>query len=180
MTLKGTFSRIFRVSVLALALALPFSCGIYSFSGVNLSSDLKTVQVDYFPNNAALVNPTLSSYFTSELQDILMARTNLQLVKSDGDLVFEGEITKYQQTSVAPTIDPSTGKAIAGKVRLEIGVKVRFYNTKDETQNIEREFSNYGDINGSETLSGAQEQTLVDQIVELIVEDILTQTVAQW
>ena len=85
---------------LAAALLLPTSCWVYSFSGVNISKDLKTMQVDYFPNDALLVNPTLSSYFTTQLQDILTSRTSLQLVKTDGDLVYEGEIVTYDQTSV--------------------------------------------------------------------------------
>lgn len=145
-----------------------------------MPASIKTVQIDNFPNDAALVNPTLSSYFTTALQDIFLARTNLQLVKSDGDLVLEGEIVTYEQTSVAPTIDPSTGKAVAGKVRLTIGVRVRFYNTQDETQNFDSVFRNYADLEGTETLSGGQEQTLVDQIVEFLVEDILNSSVAQW
>ena len=158
--------------LLASAVFIPQSCGIYSFSGVSLNSGEKTIQIDYFPNNAPLVNPVLSSQFT--------ARTSLSLVKSDADLVLEGEITRYEQTSVAPTIDPSTGKAVAGKVRLTIGVKVRFYNNKDETQNFDREFSNFTDIPGTETLSGSQEQAAVDDLVELLANDIFNQSVAQW
>lgn len=183
--MKGFFARIMgkwgvRALVLAVVGLVPASCWVYSFSGVSMPASIKTVQIDNFPNDAALVNPTLSSYFTTALQDIFLARTNLQLVKSDGDLVLEGEIVTYEQTSVAPTIDPSTGKAVAGKVRLTIGVRVRFYNTQDETQNFDSVFRNYADLEGTETLSGGQEQTLVDQIVEFLVEDILNSSVAQW
>lgn len=169
-----------KLLLLASAVFIPQSCGIYSFSGVSLNSGEKTIQIDYFPNNAPLVNPVLSSQFTTKLQDLFIARTSLSLVKSDADLVLEGEITRYEQTSVAPTIDPSTGKAVAGKVRLTIGVKVRFYNNKDETQNFDREFSNFTDIPGTETLSGSQEQAAVDDLVELLANDIFNQSVAQW
>ena len=65
-------------------------------------------------------------------------------------------------------------------MRLTIGVRVRFYNTQDETQNFDRVFRNYADLEGTETLSGGQEQSLVDQIVEFLVEDILNSSVAQW
>ena len=166
--------------ILTAALLLPTSCWVYSFSGVSLSKDLKTVQVDYFPNDALLVNPTLSSYFTTKLQDILTSRTSLQLVKTDGDLVFEGEITTYDQTSVAPSYDQSSGKTVAGKIRLTIGVKVRFYNTQDETQNFDRTFSYYSDANGEGTLSGSEEQRLVEEIVTQLLEDIVSASVAQW
>ena len=72
------------------------SCGIYSFSGTNIQPDVKTIQIDYFPNNAILVEPSLSQTFTLKLQDLFLTQTNLNLVKSGGDLQFEGEITGYK------------------------------------------------------------------------------------
>ena len=102
------------------------------------------------------------------------------MVKNNWDLVVEGEITRYDQTSVAPVIDPTTGKATAAKVRLTIGVKVRFYNNKDEEQNFERTYTNFADLDANTTLSGGQEQGLVEEIVELIINQIFTDTVAQW
>lgn len=172
-----------RVAVLAVMVVAMFStvgCGIYSFSGVSLAPSVKTIQIETFPNNAPLVNPALSSYFTNQLQDMYSSRTNLLQVKNNGDLVVEGEITQYNQTSVAPVVDPSTGKTTAAKVRLTIGVKLRFYNNQDEEQNFERTYSNNADIDGSETLSGGQEQALVEEIVDMIINQIFTDTVAQW
>lgn len=179
--MKNIFSGFLVKILLALSvLMIPTGCGIYSFSGVSIAPTIKTIQVDVFPNNAPLVNPILSSYFTSQLQDMYSQRTNLNQVKTNGDLVVEGEITQYDQTSVAAVIDPNTGKATAAKVRLTIGVKVRFYNTQDEEQNFDKMFSNYQDIDGNETLSGAQEQQLVEEIVDVIINQIFTETVAQW
>ena len=155
------------------------SCGIYSFSGVSIGPDVKTFQVDYFMNNAPLVNPTLSNTFTIALQDILQNRTRCNLVNEGGDLVFEGEITRYDQTSIAPTIG-TDGTVTASKVRLTIAVKVRFYNNKDETQNFDKTFSQFDDMEGTETLNGTQEQELVDRIIERLVTDIFNQSVAQW
>lgn len=179
--MRKIFSTLYVKLLMALAvLMIPTGCGIYSFSGVSISPTIKTIQVDVFPNNAPLINPILSSYFTQQLQDMYAQRTNLNQVKNNGDLVVEGEITQYDQTSVAAVIDPNTGKATAAKVRLTIGVKVRFYNTQDEEQNFDKTFSNYQDIDGNETLSGAQEQQLVEEIVSVIINQIFTDTVAQW
>lgn len=177
---KSFTHRIYTMIAMAVFSLLMVSCGIYSFSGVSISPSVKTIQVDVFPNNAPLVNPTLSSYFTNELQDMYSSRTSLMMVKNNGDLVVEGEITRYDQTSVAPVIDPTTGKATAAKVRLTIGVKVRFYNNKDEEQNFERTYTNFADLDANTTLSGGQEQGLVEEIVELIINQIFTDTVAQW
>ena len=113
---KSFTHRIYTMIAMAVFSLLMVSCGIYSFSGVSISPSVKTIQVDVFPNNAPLVNPTLSSYFTNELQDVYSSRTSLMMVKNNGDLVVEGEITRYDQTSVAPVIDPTTGKATAAKI----------------------------------------------------------------
>ena len=71
------------------------SCGVYSFTGLTPRDDLSTFQVNYFQNNAALIEPGLDRDFTLELQDLILNQTNLDLVKTSGDLVYEGEIVEY-------------------------------------------------------------------------------------
>ena len=69
----------FSYTVLFLILFTAQSCGIYSFTGTNLHPDVKTVQIDYFPNNAILVEPGLSQAFTIQFQDLFLQQTNLDL-----------------------------------------------------------------------------------------------------
>mgnify|MGYP001824514530 FL=1 len=83
-------------------------CGFYSFTGASVGANTKTFQVNYFQNNAILVEPGLDLDFTNALIDILQNQTNLSLVKSNGDLVYEGEITQYR---ISPTTANSTNTA---------------------------------------------------------------------
>ena len=53
------------------------SCGFYSFTGASISPDVKTVAVQYFPNRAATIQPTLSQVFTERLKDYFLEQTNL-------------------------------------------------------------------------------------------------------
>ncbi len=85
----------FLLSFVFLVLVLPFGCGVYSFTGGS-TGDAETVQIDYFPNMAILVEPTLSQGFTVALQDRFLRQTNLKLTDGGGDLHFEGEITEYR------------------------------------------------------------------------------------
>lgn len=151
------------------------SCGIYSFTGTNLHPDVKTVQIDYFPNNAILVEPTLSTVFTLALQDKFLTQTNLELVKSNGDLQFEGEITGYK-------INPMTATAeqTAAQNRITITVNVRFYNNKLEEDNFERSFSFYYDFEGDESLTGTLLEDAYEEILERITQDIFNASVAKW
>ena len=67
------------------------SCKIsYSFTGANLSPEIKTYTVYYFPNRARLVNPTLSQMFTEDLREKLQRQTSLDEIQDNGDLIFEG------------------------------------------------------------------------------------------
>ena len=70
-------------------LLIPFGCGVYSFTGGS-TGDAETIQIDYFPNTAILVEPTLSQSFTVALQDLFLRQTNLKLTDAGGDLHFEG------------------------------------------------------------------------------------------
>ena len=54
-------------------------CGVYSFTGASISSESKTVSVEYFINKANTVQPILSQTFTEKLKDYLLEQTNLTL-----------------------------------------------------------------------------------------------------
>lgn len=151
------------------------SCGIYSFTGTNIQPDVKTVQIDYFPNNAILIEPTLSQSFYIKLQDLFLQQTNLDLVKSGGDLQFEGEITGYK-------INPMTATAqqTAAQNRLTITVNVRFYNNKFEEDNFEQSFSHYYDYDANAQLIGGVLDDAFVEILERITQDIFNASVAKW
>ncbi|WP_457616665.1 LptE family protein [Lutibacter sp.] len=151
------------------------SCGIYSFTGTNINPDVKTIQINYFPNNARLVEPSLSQTFTTQLQDLFLRQTNLSLVKSGGDLQFEGEITGYR-------INPMTATAqqTAAQNRLTITVFVRFYNNKNEEDNFQKSFSHFYDYDANAQLVGGLLDDAFKEIIDRITQDIFNASVAKW
>ena len=152
------------------------SCsGGYSFTGASISSDVKTFQVNYFQNNAILVEPGLDRDFTLALQDILINQTNLDLVKSNGDLVYEGEITEYR---ISPTT--ATAQNTAAQNRLTMTVRVRFYNKKNEEDDFEQNFSFFYDYTGSTLLTGATKEAAFSELFERITQDIFNASLAKW
>jgi hypothetical protein len=165
----------FNYTILFLLVFATQSCGLYSFTGANLDPDVKTVQIDYFPNNAILVEPSLSQEFTIKFQDLFTTQTNLTLVKSGGDLQFEGEITGYK-------INPMTATAqqTAAQNRLTITVNVRFFNNKLEEDNFEKTFSHYYDYDANAQLTGSILDDAFNEILERITQDIFNASVAKW
>lgn len=159
--------------VLFLALVCQ-GCGFYSFTGASIPAEAKTVSVQYFPNQAQLVNPTLSNDFTTALRDAMMNQTSLDMVETGGDLAFEGEITDYRTTPVAITAGQT-----AALNRLTITVNVRFVNLFDETKNFETKFSHYEDYPSDQDLNSVQE-SLTGTIIEALVEDVFNKALVNW
>ncbi len=157
-----------------LSLVFLSACGFYSFTGASISPDVKTVSVQYFPNRAATIEPTLSQVFTEQLKDYFLEQTNLNFETELGDLNFSGEIIKYEVKPIAIQANDQ-----AAQNRLTIAVKVKFENTKDDTKNFEQKFSRYADYDSEQSLAEA-EDVLIQQITNELAEDIFNKAVVNW
>ena len=166
---KILFFVFFSISTL-----LFIACGAYSFTGGS-TGDAKTLQVDFFPNQASLIEPSLSQRFTQDLQDLFTRQTNLTLVQSNGDLYFSGEITDYRITPMS-----STANQTAAQNRLTITVNVRYVNKTDEKKDFEKQFSFYSDFAASAQLSGSILDAALDEILERLTQDIFNSSVGEW
>ena len=159
-----------RLAVVALGFCLLTGCGVaikYSLSGASIPPDAKTFSVAYFPNNATMVSPILSSTLTDALVDIFSRRTRLMQVDEGGDFAFEGEITNY------------TSDDYALLNRLTITVKVRFTNALDEKASFNKTFSAYADYESTQLLTEV-EGTLIPEIVDQLVTDIFQASASNW
>ena len=167
---------IFRFSLLAIA-AVMTGCGVsikYSLSGASIPPDAKTFSVAYFPNNATMVSPILSSTLTEALVDMFTRRTRLMQVDEGGDFAFEGEITNYMSATSSVSTDD-----YAVLNRLSITVKVRFTNALDEKASWTKTFSAFEDYDSSLLLTEA-ESTLIPEIVDQLVTDIFQASASNW
>jgi len=154
---------------------LLFSCGVYSFSGISISPEVKTFEVRKFTNEAAIVEAGLDRRFTTELQDYILNQTNLSLVNSGGDIVYEGEIIQFY---VAP--NNADSQTTAAENRLTISIKVRFIDNKNSDNDLERTFSHFYDYDSSDQLTGDVAEAAYVEIFERIQQDIVTATLAKW
>ncbi len=99
------------IPILFLCITL-VGCGPYSFTGASIPEGTETYQVNYFQNNAPLIEPGLERDFTLALQDLILNQTNLDLVLSNGDLIYEGEIVEYR---ISPTTATSSNTAVQNR-----------------------------------------------------------------
>ena len=149
-------------------------CGVYSFTGASISPEIKTISIASFPNQASLVQPSLSQVFTEKLKDKFVSQTNLTQINSSGDISFEGYISDYNSQPTA-----IQGNEQAALNRLTITVKVKFINTKDEKQNFESSFSRFADYDSKQNLSTVESQ-LISEICTQLVDDIFNKAMINW
>lgn len=157
-------------------------CGIYSFTGANISPDIKTVSIEFFYNESGDGPPDLSLQFTEGLKEYFQNNTNLAIDNTgNGDLQFSGNIARFNYAAMAPTSSGQINQPDnAGLQRLTIAVGVEYINTRDDTFNFDQQFSFYADFDPNTTSISAIEPQLIEQIFEQLYLDIFNASVANW
>lgn len=151
-------------------------CSIsYKFNGANINyQTTQSISIADFPNNAAMVNPTLSSNLTEGIIDLFQRQTRLQILRKGGDLELEGEITGYEITQGAISAD-----SYASESKLTLRVNVRFTNNVNPDESFERTYSAYQTFDANQLLTDVQDDLCALMITE-IAENIYNDSVARW
>ena len=163
-------------SILLSLCTIFIACSIsYSFNGSSINyNEVKTINIDKFPIRSAYVWAPMEAMFYNTLTDAYGNKTKLQIVKRNGDLQVSGEITEYSQLNKSVSSD-----GYSSQTQLKITVNVRFVNTKNHSQDFEKQFAATSEYDSSRQLTDVQEE-LVQQIIDDIVDQIFNATVANW
>jgi len=123
---------------------------------------------------APLVYAPLAQKFTDQLREKYIRQTRLQVLRENGTMDLEGEITGYEFTPLAVRED-----MYASQTRLTITIRVSFTNQATPEDDFEQSFSAYQEFDSSRPL-----QTVEDELTEFIIKEIIDQiynaTVAKW
>ncbi|MFT6845352.1 MAG: hypothetical protein ACJAUV_001546 [Flavobacteriales bacterium] len=151
------------------------SCKVnYSFTGGSVPAQANTFSVDYFSVNAPLASPTINQVLTEGLKDYLLGQTRLDLAKNNGDIQYSGVVTNYTISPIAIQSDES-----ASTNRLSVTIKVNYVNVFEEEKNSEKSFTRFADFDRNTQLSDVEE-TLLEEIVTQLVQDIFNSTLGDW
>lgn len=160
--------------IFSILLLFVIGCNVkYNFTGSG-KINAKTFQVNYFQNNAQLVEPGIERIFTQKLQNTIVDQTNLNLVTSGGDLTFEGEIIDYRIVPNAPTADQ-----FSGQNQMTISINVRFTNRNNPDDDFEKRFSFFYNYSSDKLPSSVLNEAL-DVIYTRITQDIFNESLAKW
>lgn len=151
------------------------SCGVYSLSGASIPPEMKTLSVQFFENNAALVVPNLSQNFTEGLKERIRNQSRLSIVRTEADANFEGRITDYSIRPVA-----IQGNDRAGLNRVTVTVNVKYSNALKPELNFEQSFQAFQEFSLNQGPIQTQEQKLIALIIRQLTEDIFNKAFANW
>ena len=150
-------------------------CGIYSFSGTSIRPDVHTITIEPVLNNAMKVNPSLANNLSEALKDKFKKLTSLEQVEMDGDLVLVVTVESYDVRAQGVAKDETPAQN-----RLTVTCRATFENVKHPEENFEKKsFAAYQDYDADLSLDEVEE-SLCDDIIETLVEDIFNASVAQW
>ena len=141
-------------TILMLCLLIPTSCSVsYKFNGASIDySKTKTIQIADFPLRASYNWAPMGPMFNNELRSQFSDHTRLELVKRNGDLKLEGEITRYDQRNKGVSSEGHSAM-------VELSMTVSYESTL--------------------SLSAVQDE-LVAEMVKNICEQIFNAAVASW
>ena len=164
-----------RYIVLLVGMVLS-GCSIsYKFNGANINyQTTHSISIADFPNNAAMVNPTLSPNLTEAIRDLFQRQTRLQVLSKGGDLEIEGEVVGYDISQGAISVDN-----YASENKLTIRVAVHFTNNIYPEESFDKTYSASQTYDASRLLTDVQDE-LCNIIITEISENIYNDTVAKW
>ncbi|MEQ9229624.1 MAG: LptE family protein [Cyclobacteriaceae bacterium] len=169
-----------RICRLVLFLIPLSGCSVYSFTGASLVDNEKTISIAQFYNNALLGPSNMSQVFTEKMRDYFQQNTSLQLVDNNGDLQFDGFISTYQVTPVAPRAGRGDELQVSNQTRVTISVQVTYVNVKNDQFDFDQSFRFFQDFDSDQTDLLSVEDQLVEEIFDQIILDIFNASVANW
>ena len=152
------------------------SCSVsYKFNGSNIDyTKTKTIQIAEFHIRSSYVWGPMGPMFNNALKDKFRTRTKLTQVKRNGDLILEGEITKYDQRNKSVSAE-----GYSAQTELSITVNVRFTNNVNHNEDFEQQFTAQQSYDTTQSLTSVQDE-LVGQMIKDICDQIFNATVANW
>jgi len=168
--------RAYRFILFLMVACVLNSCAVsFKMNGANINyQTTHSISIADFPNNAAMVNPSLSPALSEGIRDQYGRNTRLQILPKGGDLELEGEIIGYDLTQGAISAD-----SYASESKLTIRVSVHFTNNVNPEESFDKTYSAYQTFDSSRLLSDVQDALCEAMIIE-IAENIYNDTVAKW
>jgi ethanolamine utilization microcompartment shell protein EutS len=158
------------------------SPGCYTLRSAAIPTEMRTINIGFFENDAGLVVANLSQNFTEALKARIRTTTRLSIVNGEGDANMSGSITDYHYAPVSIQASNPNLPPIANAEVLSITVHVKFVYTAAKTEadkriSFDQSFTKTANFTGDIT---NQEQTLIQTITSQLIDDIFNKAFNNW
>lgn len=138
--------------------------------------NLKTIGIDDFTNQAAIVVPYLAQELTNQMQDRFLRQSRLTLTTGAADIRIGGSVSRYDLQPVAIQGDES-----AAQNRLTIGISVSYENFVEpkETWKSDKRFSGFVDFDADDDFASLEEE-LINEILDQLTQDVFSASIGKW
>lgn len=145
----------------------------YSFTGVSIPNEMKSLKIENFTNTSELVVPNFTQLLSQKLRDTFLAQSNLKQVDTDqADLLIKGNILSY---TIAPIA--LQGNDQAAQNRLTVSIEFSISSQRFEEFNQNFTLSNFVDF--SQNYNTVENQ-LLNEISTKLTQDIFNKTFSNW
>ncbi|NEM98863.1 LPS assembly lipoprotein LptE [Pontibacter burrus] len=176
MKLKTNLAKLYTLPLLLIILLLS-GCGVYSFTGTTISSDIKSISIQNFENPTGEGPANLTQLITNNFKNYYRRNTNLTMLQQEGDLQLEGQIVSFTVTPAAIQREGEIDRATLN--RLTLGIQVRFTNTVNPDENFDQLFTisqDFPEDRDVTQLTAAE----IERMSEQLVSQVFNRTVANW
>lgn len=159
------------------AVAVGVGCGVYSFSGSNLPSHIKTIAVPFFENST--LEYEVANQVTETITQRFIQDHRLSVVgESRADCVLEGRVTGYENKVHNYSAGETPEDYI---VVLRVSAKLRdTVKGRDLWQEENLTVSAVYSAGAGRTQALADEASAREKAIRDLAEDILARTMEQW
>lgn len=147
-----------------------------SFIDGSLPEDWQTFSVETVSNSSANTPLNYPVDLSEQLKDGIQNNTRLQLSTDpdSSDLIVQGNITNYSITPIAMQEGDQ-----ASKNRLNVSVQFKIFINTAEPKEMNLNSTKFIDYNASTDL-GTVENTLLAEVSEQIVQDVINKLLSNW
>jgi len=148
----------------------------YTFNSASVPAEVKTYFVDVFEVDARNAPAIIGQDFSNLLTDKIRRESRLDPIDVDPDIVFEGNITRFEVTYEAP----QPGETTAFN-RLNMTIRVSYIDSINESRSWEDPipFSFFFDYASDANLIDIQDEA-IDAIFDQLAEDVFNRAFTNW
>lgn len=155
------------------------SCGLFSFSGAALPSEIQTFSIQEFHTEVSDGPLDLTQQLTEALAKKITQMTTLTHVEREGHIQYEGVVKSFEYKTTFCT-DNKEGEAQKEVQRLTITVEVSYLNPLEEENAFKKKLFSASKDMLSEENPLDREQGLVDEIIKELVDAICSKSIDNW